>query len=602
MNKLLIYSTIFAALGLTACGADEDLPQQGGTYKVHVSVNVDRDDVSTDSRTIMTENDRNGLGFGWSASDQLVVTDNDGNKVGVLSANGIKDGDSYGTFEGDLLLWNEGQQTLNFIYLGTEGDVTAPVTNPINVSLAEQDGKNEFGRKDVMTGSIDVNVIGGDLPSFSFAMKHQVTFAHFALEMPAGVTLNGEDITISGANVSNALNVNPATVVATGVNGDITVKGTNGDFYLTMVPGENVELSFAVTVADKKYTGTLPAATIKRGSYLNRQGAGIPVKMSAENTDVELDGTIFGYNWASANLRSYMACSPTDVNYMATFSYIPGVSLDDQGMGDLKYVPSSLTDPNYNATAYMFQWNRHFGFPATQQRYDQYYFDVPGANNLPSNIQDRDWYLYYDMVQQQTDYENAQYNYQVFLWPSASDWCSDGTSYTQWSTDQSMIGNWKIADSNAFATLVPGEKGETYTYPSTGFTGQSDDVEITLYPFTGVNCEDGSSVVWSVAKSAEKNYLDVRRLPRQYAAVSDIPAADLFAEDIVNVMLPADGSQTGTGIQYWQQYGYYWATDCGDQAGRAVCFYFYLLDNNRIQIGMGQMPRKYGMSVRCIHR
>lgn len=607
MNKLLIYSTLFAALGLTACSSDEDLSQQGASRKVHVTVNVSRDGVDTDGRTILTENDNHGLSFGWKSTDQIVVTDADGDKVGTLTAKNVKDGDSYGTFEADLILNNDGVQTLNFIYLGTDGDVTARVTNPLVVSIAEQDGTNNFGRKDVMTGQVEVNVKGGDLPDFSFSMKHQVTFGRFELMLPTGVTLNGQDVTISGANVANALSLNTANVVAKGVNGEIVVKNVVGnEFFLTLIPKDNVELNFSVTVDGKEYQGALPAATIKRGAYLNRQGAGIPVQMSPLVTEVELDGSIFGTKWAPSNLRSYIDASPYDLDHILSFSYIPGVPFAEQGLDNLKYVSASVANPENNAFSYMFQWNRPFGFKATTQQYDLVYIEVPNASSIPTNIYNYDWYAYYDSYVGQCNYANGIYNYPVFVWPNnLSDWCSDGENYTTWVAEQAPD-NWAFPGIDELASLIPTghESGDSYTYPATGVSAVTDDFnEVTVYPFAGASCEDGSTVVWSVSKSSEKNYLDIRRLPRQYASLKDIPAEDLVDDDnVTTLLLSADGGLSGGGIQYWQQYGYYWSGETGDQADRAVCFYFYLTGSNKVQIGLGQMPRKFGMSVRCIRK
>ncbi len=162
-----------------------------------------------------------------------------------------------------------------------------------------------------------------------------------------------------------------------------------------------------------------------------------------------------------------------------------------------------------------------------------------GLAAIPANIEDYEWYAYYDTFECQCDYEDGLNNYPVFVWPNDKyDWCSNGSSYK---TCQRL--------SQARKTT--------------------------------------STCVASPASTP-------------HSRIS--PAEDLVDQNNVGVMLPADGGLSGTGIQYWQQYGYYWSGETGSEADRAVCFYFYLTGSNNVQIGLGQMPRRYGMSVRCIHK
>ena len=87
---------------------------------------------------------------------------------------------------------------------------------------------------------------------------------------------------------------------------------------------------------------------------------GLPVTMTAKEEEViELDGTIFGLKWASANTKSYIDCSISDDDAWI-FSYIPDITFAEQGLGGFKYITEESVEKDNNVV-YHYQWDRDFG-------------------------------------------------------------------------------------------------------------------------------------------------------------------------------------------------------------------------------------------------
>ena len=287
MKKIFYYAAIAlftSAMGLTSCQNEDDLTHSGTDGKeVHVTVNVTRegfDNVGT--RTSLKENEGDLL-CTWSMGDQLLVTNTSGQKLGTLQiTEGI--GENKATFDGVLVGLKDGSQTLNFFYLGTKADIESIKSSTFDVDFSGKEGTLEsLSDHDILSSSIEVNVDNGAFYVEDLELKRNFAFGHFELQFSDGATIRGtEEVKISGENFKSSVTVDLTNATYTSGEGNVIVKGKGNDFYIMLVPTQDVTLGFSVTIGEVEYAGSLIRSIINASDFY-RDGTdnsnGVPVKM-----------------------------------------------------------------------------------------------------------------------------------------------------------------------------------------------------------------------------------------------------------------------------------------------------------------------------------
>ncbi len=281
MDKTFIRKTFlaFGLLGtiLTSCTREtEDV--QVRNDEVRMVANVNREDIIS-TRTSHQEIDGN-ISTTWAEGDKLLVTNVNGGKLGILELVGGV-GEKKGEFEGSLYGLTDGTANLNYFYLGST--VTDLASFDGNVSLATQRGTlANLSDCDIYSSTASVTIENGVSFVEEIGLKRNFLFAHFKLNMPTGVSITSENITISGTNLKNSAKFGFKDADYTAEEGTIITGSSNGDFYIMLIPGENIGLEFSVTVGGDEYIGSLKAVNFKANTFI-RNGAneGIPVAMEA---------------------------------------------------------------------------------------------------------------------------------------------------------------------------------------------------------------------------------------------------------------------------------------------------------------------------------
>lgn len=314
MRKNMIWSAIFALFIpvtlLTSCQSDDELVSgKAGGEGATLSVDVNYPGFGVDSRTGLEEIDGNMIGS-WAAGDKLLVSDASGKNVGTLElVDGA--GTKYATFSGNLSDELEnGTYRFNFIYLGSGVNPQEITSNPYELDFSAQDGDGTLlNRYDVFSGQSDYTVANGtSYAEQTLQFKKLLALAHFELKFPDGVSLTDGNVTISGENLKSKTGISLADgSLINAADGTVTVTGTNGDFYITMIPAANVTLTFTTTINGVEWAGTLEARTWSAGQFVRKaHEVGVPVEMVKVEDETAIKfvdlGLPSGTLWADRNL------------------------------------------------------------------------------------------------------------------------------------------------------------------------------------------------------------------------------------------------------------------------------------------------------------
>ena len=389
--------------------------------------------------------------------------------------------------------------------------------------------------------------------------------------------------------------------------------------YYLYVKSANIEAALTHTTLPDGWTLAAPAET--RADYLWEKGywtLTIPANATSEERTLTViatnkliaDATVSitftqegveeetdELQWAENNTRSWIDAVPYNTNIYC-HSYIPDIPLADQGIGFV-YSDATILLNTENPYAYHFQWDRDFGFVASTAAFDNGYTYLPNSNNIPDSFGP----VYGGAYEQGTASQNYSLQHpDMFVYPSNSqsyDWCS--TERSVWTDRFDTYGisaapkGYHIPTVAEWKTLLPEGENITYFY-STGYK-----VELgTSYPFFAKQ-EGANTKVWCLYGSSSKNYLEVRIVKGAYSL------ADLTAEILDNarilVQIPADGYRTSQGTLQWQQRGLYWSSESAGatKKGYSIAFSFTIDTGAKtVRVSVGEQPRKYAFSIRCI--
>ena len=615
---------MMSVMGLWSCSNDEMLP--GGSdlqgHPVTLTLTVNRGDAQT--RTELSENTQTGgLNDVWVSGDVLHVYDKTGEEVGTLD---LIDGPntSVGVFKGTVNA-TQGEQELAIWYYG---DVES---NP-NLSFTKYSGRNglkvdlhtqnfadvkSLSALDILSKKVTLNVNGEN----STVVKDEVMEAHLAMAkfslagLPEGTkgTLNIYNVdgygsnSISGEEYYNTLNTTTLDFARVGQaqtssdKNPIVVENVvaDQDVYVAFVP-RSYKLGFIFTASNGDvYRYAFENSTdLEAGKYYT---AGI-VDGKIQGAEIDYtDKTLFGVKWAPENNHSYLDASTSNDDVYA-ITYIPTVSYDFQNLNfeyanDINsYLEGDLT------YTYHYQWDRDFGFVATLDDYWNYMVYLPNWENLPKSFGTKS----YKFANSQTTLNNGRKNLEVYYYPnSLPDWCST-SNRTEWGdrTQNNNAGAWPtnfaLPTKEDLTTLLPKDKDNKF---DAKFTISSEDDSWELKPFYAKQCNDGTTVVWSIYVDSEMNYLDIRKLSGKYELSKEV-LEDVISNPIVYAQFSASGVRTNGGVEGYYKQGWYWAKNCvkDTPAGYAPTFYFILNDSDNptnIEMNIGNLPRKCALSLRC---
>lgn len=443
MKKILYSGLILAAgLAMTACSGDEPVKTiTNDGLGAEITLQAQFPDAADETRVGIAEED-GALVNRWAEGDRLLIADANGNNVGTLNLVEGDGGKTVGTFRGRLSSdLDNGTYNFTFSYIGHGNEPQEVATSPVALAHDSQAGTfADINRYMLFAGQAKYKVVNGTsylADENGIAFSHLVSYAHFELIFPAGVSLDNGSVTISGANFKSNASLDIAAGSLTGLTeGALTVNNTNGDFYVAIIPSTDADLTFTCTINNVNYTGTLAGKTLRAGHFYREAHAnGIDVVMKAEETVDHSKNPLL--KWAD---------------------------------GDLVYNP--LTGKNTIAADYtvrgsLYQWGRVYGWSDYKDAMGDFNNDGPGheyatygdfykdATGLTGGYDHTSVYSY--------DNKNEDFAEPIyFMNPHGTDYWIGSDNSTTWEQRQ--------AKTNYNVTLVP----EGYRLPT-----QADFLEIT---------------------------------------------------------------------------------------------------------------------------
>ena len=388
-----ILTTGVLALAIASCS---ESVREGCTpvfEGVKVTVHATRGDNTT--RSVLSEKGGD-LSCAWQTGDQLIVTNTDGGKLGVLALTDK----ATGKFEGSLVGLTEGRMNLNYFFLGTGVD-GEKVSQNHTFDLSSQDGKLEsLGKYDALSASAEITVIKGKTyVNENLQLGRHFAFAHFTLTFPEDVTTTGGSftmmtdvtVTITGLDTKATLGFTDRALSEVTA-GTVTVNGTVGDIYVNIIPGKDVSPTFKATVNGKEYEGSLRPRDIAAGVYLRKADRqGVPVQMAEVKTeDPSNPGNTDHWGGEDEDPtyensgKGYARVSEADgwtVNFdmYNNGGFCTPITYSSNG------IFNNLLTSNAGR-AFFFQWGRWLGFP-TICAHTHFNSDGSADGNYPSQAQ-----------------------------------------------------------------------------------------------------------------------------------------------------------------------------------------------------------------------
>ncbi len=269
------FATLLLSVGMTSCQSD-DMPAISGNEVVEVEAvafGTIGDELTRTNRYESNE----GLKFAWASGDKVIVIGEDGENKGVLTVAEDGVGQATATLNGKITA-RENEKVFVY-YLGAK-EATKFIRGEQNFDLSNQSGdQNKLGDYDVMKGQATITFAENGKANFNFNLESLFGFAHFHLNMPAGVTLTDETVTVKGENIMNATTLDLANgELKDKKEGAISVKvmpvnedNTRAHVYMAMIPSDNATTEFEITVGEKTYKASLNARNY--GANKNFNGA-----------------------------------------------------------------------------------------------------------------------------------------------------------------------------------------------------------------------------------------------------------------------------------------------------------------------------------------
>lgn len=265
-------------LGLTGCQSEDVLPisSNNDIEMVHV---VAVADAGNHTRTSKPMDDNGDLSFEWSKNDQIVIFTKDGaTNCGVLKLKSGA-GESVGTFEGQLGI-PKSESEVHVYYFGANANNLSDIERSFDLDLSAQNG--DYGHHvdyDVMHALSNITRGENSEVSLNFNIKGILSLAHFRLNLPEG-SQSTADVTVNGKNMVSFATLDLATATFQDESKkceNITVtadwtkgKDNQGELYMAVVPGADIDTEFTVTTTDsKELKGAAKNRTYKENGFFN---------------------------------------------------------------------------------------------------------------------------------------------------------------------------------------------------------------------------------------------------------------------------------------------------------------------------------------------
>ena len=582
----LFSSILFGALTIMtmiSCSENERDSFVSNGKETHMTVYATRDGMETETRATLNEVNGN-LNCSWEEGDKLFVTNTNGGVLGQLNLVNKEEG----KFEGSLIGLNEDKMALNYFYLGSGTNLEA-ASGSYNVNIASQDGTMaSLTKSDVLSAQAEVVIIDGNAyVTGALTLKRYFSFGHFTLKFPEGVSMNGESIAITGANLMTQASVSLADRSLSGQTaGTITVTGTNGDFYINLIPASGVAPTFKVTIGNTEYEGTLNARDIAAGIYLRDSGVGVPIEMAETKSEEDPSNPGNINNWGDdVDYPSVISGSFAKIGNSADAWCSNERSFQDFGFAaPVEYKSNAiksgiLTSASYTngSEAKYFQWGRWLGFPqyAANAKVTMLSYAYSGTIAPPRGINlNTDYQLYYcwDM--------NSRPSYAY-----SSAWKSNGMKKEQ-AVNSSIIYlvgdydylssslqdlSWEERSGNPCPDgyRIPTEEELSVFVPSTSFSNSS---HAEIKEINGSKY----AMKWTVVDATHVSITSV------YTSKSEVSVSDPIFNDAKTITLEANGmlyyqgndAYFATSFNNGEKTSGYWTSTVGSldghKAGRAL--------------------------------
>ena len=303
-----------ALMTMTQCRKQETMPMTPSANTIKMTITAGsgaKTDINTETGAIT-----------WSEGDKLYVSDGT-NWLGSLTLIG-EGGSAQGTFTGSIAGIDETETTCHFFYLGHDNGMEEPTgTAAANISLASQDGTLAGAMKyHAGYGRTDVTVESGEYEGYVL-MNTKIAIAHINFTTD-GTTAYTGSVTMGGTGISNTLTVSPAGSFSGSGTDGITIGGTTGERFVTLIPTAGTDrvdvaftgdatgsMTFLAGISENKFYGMKDAMTVTLESS-------VPKFSVDENTTVEFapgnlywDGSVFKFVENQWSYGSYFFWSKT---------------------------------------------------------------------------------------------------------------------------------------------------------------------------------------------------------------------------------------------------------------------------------------------------
>lgn len=606
------FSTLYllGAVALAGGCQQQDIEGIDNGSEVNLSVEVSKPYLDSSTRTALTENNKGNLDCVWTANDNLVVTDLSGVQKGILTLmNGYANKD-HGLFDGTVSGVGDGEQTLNFYYLGVNNLGHVAGTNRTLDFSSQRGSEASLGDNDLLSASCKVNVDGKSAYAENISLLREVAFGSFQLNLPEGVDAVGKTVTVKGENVYSSATLAYANGGLTSVEGNISVTVQPGnEFFLTLIPGQDgtaITLNFEVTVDDITYTGTPGQRVWKKGEYVrqdlgNGTFGGIEVEMTqvgGEKPTPAIDDTVgpvftingkkFKFTKANlayniANQRWYLLDEQYSFLNKTGWEYLNGTWYKDKDKTtdiDLfGFGATGLFDPESGEYANSPQFYHKSNTNGTDGHYDGTYY--PTQNSTVNRGQDTGTYLQYGIQKTVFDWGTAygrqENNGDVYFTLLSSDWTA-------------LKNNYFFAAASISSTGY--DKGTGYVHGCLIFPEKSSSSALELLKSVNPVYLNESKVSSSNLGFTGSNYtyFDPTWIRLTFEQFNEL-------EELGVVFLPAAGSRAISSTNTNE--GYYWTATAGQQYTSTYFGFNGISSPKKFQLN-GSSTRSYGCSVRLV--
>ena len=324
-------------LMMTQCRKENATPNMpaDGAVKMTVTAGPGRTDINTATGAIT-----------WSEGDRLYVSDGT-NWLGSLTLDEGA-GTANGTFTGNVTGLDDEGDACHFFYLGHDNGMeepTASSSDPVSISFAAQDGTLDGAMKyHIGYGNTSVTVESGEYAGY-VKMDTKIAIAHINFTTDGTTAYTGA-VTMGGTGIRNTLSVSPnGNFSGSGTDG-ITIGGTTGERYVTLIPTETADVLNVAFTGDATGSMTFAKGIHENKFYGMKDAIAVTLEAAGPTHEYVDLGLPSGTLWATCNVG---ADSPEGYGW-----YFMWGSTTNGGDSDCSWAncPGNGGISSYNETAF----------------------------------------------------------------------------------------------------------------------------------------------------------------------------------------------------------------------------------------------------------